>query len=194
ETLAGKIPIKSAIRATAVPDLKVITANIDLSGATVELIGELNHEFYLKEALQSVKSSFDFILIDCPPSLGVLTINGLAAADGVLIPMQTEYFALEGLSLLLQTIQRIQKTLNPALRIEGIFFTMFDQRTRLAQDVVKQVSAYFKDRVYSTIIPRNIRLSEAPSHGLPISKYDPLCAGAQAYKRLAAEILSKGGF
>jgi chromosome partitioning protein len=169
----------------------VITANIDLSGATVELIGEKNHEFYLKRALENIKSAFDFILIDCPPSLGVLTINGLVAADSVLIPMQTEYFALEGLSLLLQTIQRIQKALNPALRIEGIFFTMFDQRTRLAQDVVKQVSAYFKDKVYSTIVPRNVRLSEAPSHGLPISKYDPHCAGALAYKSLAAEILSK---
>ncbi|MDR3301306.1 MAG: AAA family ATPase [Spirochaetaceae bacterium] len=191
EILAGKIAIKNAIRPTLINSLKVITANIDLSGATVELIGEQNHEFYLKKALETVKSSFDFILIDCPPSLGVLTINGLVAADSVLIPMQTEYFALEGLSLLLQTIQRIQKALNPALRIEGIFFTMFDQRTRLAQDVVKQVSAYFKDKVYSTIVPRNVRLSEAPSHGLPISKYDPHCAGALAYKRLSAEILAK---
>jgi chromosome partitioning protein len=173
------------------PNLSVITANIDLSGATVELIGEKNHEMFLKRALQEVKDNFDFILIDCPPSLGVLTINGLVAADGVLIPMQTEYFALEGLSLILQTIQRIQKTLNPALRIEGIFFTMYDQRTRLAQDVVKQVSAYFKDKVYSTIIPRNVRLSEAPSHGLPILSYDPVCTGALAYKSLADEILEK---
>ncbi|MDR2865221.1 MAG: AAA family ATPase [Spirochaetaceae bacterium] len=191
EILAGNISIKNAIRPTPVPSLFVITANIDLSGATVELIGEQNHELYLKKALADVKDSFDFILIDCPPSLGVLTINGLVAADGVLIPMQTEYFALEGLSLLLQTIQRIQKTLNPHLTIEGIFFTMYDQRTRLAQDVVKQVSAYFKDKVYSTIIPRNVRLSEAPSHGLPISRYDPHCTGALAYKSLASEILLK---
>jgi chromosome partitioning protein len=191
EILSGQIAIKDAIRRTAIPQLQVITANIDLSGATVELIGERNHEAYLKKALESVKDAFDFILIDCPPSLGVLTINGLVAADSVLIPMQTEYFALEGLSLLLQTVQRIQKSLNPRLRIEGIFFTMYDQRTRLAQDVVKQVSAYFKDKVYSTIIPRNIRLSEAPSHGLPILGYDPNCSGALAYKSLAAEILEK---
>lgn len=193
EILSGTIPIKDAIRRTSIPSLNVITANIDLSGATVELIGERNQEAYLKKALAGVKDMFDFILIDCPPSLGVLTINGLVAADGVLIPMQTEYFALEGLSLLLQTIQRIQKTLNPELRIEGIFFTMYDQRTRLAQDVVKQVSAYFKDKVYSTIIPRNIRLSEAPSHGLPITGYDPSCTGALAYKSLADEILEKCG-
>jgi chromosome partitioning protein len=191
EILSGKIAIKDAVRRTAIPQLHVITANIDLSGATVELIGEQDHENYLKRALSGIKDSFDFILIDCPPSLGVLTINGLVAADGVLIPMQTEYFALEGLSLLLQTVQRIQKTLNTRLRIEGIFFTMYDHRTRLAQDVVKQVSAYFKDKVYSTIIPRNIRLSEAPSHGLPILGYDPNCTGALAYKSLAAEILEK---
>jgi chromosome partitioning protein len=193
EILSGKISIQDAIRETAVPHLSLITANIDLSGATVELIGEERHEFYLKNVLATVKNRFDFIFIDCPPSLGVLTINGLVAADGVLIPMQTEYFALEGLSLLLQTVQRIQKTFNPALNIEGIFFTMFDQKTKLAQDVVRQVSTYFKDKVYSTIIPRNVRLAEAPSHGLPISKYDPSCAGALAYRSLSAEILLKNG-
>lgn len=190
EIIAGRIPVKTAIRSTMVEHLSVITANIDLSGATVELIGEKNQNVHLKKALDPVKNDYDFILIDCPPSLGVLTINGLTAADGVLIPMQTEYFALEGLTLLLQTIRRIQQSINPKLVIEGIFFTMYDGRTKLAQDVVKQVSAYFKDKVYTTIIPRNVRLSEAPSHGLPISKYDSSCAGAVAYKSLAKEILS----
>ncbi|MDR2467897.1 MAG: ParA family protein [Spirochaetaceae bacterium] len=190
EILAGEIPVQNAIRQTMIENLSVITANIDLSGATVELIGAENQDIYLRTALQPIKSGFDFILIDCPPSLGVLTINGLAAADGVLIPMQTEYFALEGLTLLLQTIKRIQQSLNPRLLIEGIFFTMYDGRTKLAQDVVKQVSAYFKDKVYTTIIPRNVRLSEAPSHGLPISRYDPSCAGALAYQSLVAEIIT----
>ncbi|GMO30188.1 MAG: ParA family protein [Termitinemataceae bacterium] len=190
EILAGKITVQESVRRTIVERLFVITANIDLSGATVELIGKTNHEVYLKKALEPVKNNFDFILIDCPPSLGVLTINGLAAADGVLIPMQTEYFALEGLTLLLQTIKRIQQSLNSSLNIEGIFFTMYDGRTRLAQDVVRQVSAYFKDKVYSTIIPRNVRLSEAPSHGLPISRYDPVCPGALAYQSLVSEILT----
>ncbi|MDR0526880.1 MAG: ParA family protein [Spirochaetaceae bacterium] len=190
EILAGKITVQESVRRTIVERLFVITANIDLSGATVELIGKANHEVYLKKALEPVKNNFDFILIDCPPSLGVLTINGLAAADGVLIPMQTEYFALEGLTLLLQTIKRIQQSLNSSLNIEGIFFTMYDGRTRLAQDVVRQVSAYFKDKVYSTIIPRNVRLSEAPSHGLPISRYDPVCPGALAYQSLVSEILT----
>jgi len=191
EVISGKINVKDAVRKTLLPKLFVIGANIDLSGATVELIREENSESYLKRALSGIKESFDFILIDCPPSLGVLTVNGLVAADGVLIPMQTEYFALEGLSLLLQTINRIQQTFNSRLVIEGIFFTMFDQRTKLAQDVVRQVSAYFKDKVYRTIIPRNVRLSEAPSRGLPVLKYDPNCTGALAYRRLSEEMLDK---
>lgn len=193
EILAGKITARDAIHKTCVERLSVITANIDLAGATVELIGEKQHEQVLKKALAPVKDEFDFILIDCPPSLGVLTINGLAAADGVLIPMQTEYFALEGLTLLLQTIKRIQRNINPGLRIAGIFFTMYDGRTKLAQEVVKQVSLYFKDKVFATIVPRNVRLSEAPSHGLPVSKYDASCAGALAYQSLASEILTAEG-
>ncbi|GHV82694.1 chromosome partitioning protein Soj [Spirochaetia bacterium] len=193
EVLAGQVSPQQAVRKNILPCLSVIPASIDLSGATVELINEKNHDFFLKKATDSLKANYDYILIDCPPSLGVLTVNGLAASDGVLIPMQCEYFALEGLSLLLQTIKRMQKSLNPTLTIEGIFFTMYDQRTRLAQQVVKQVSAYFKDKIYSTIIPRNVRLSEAPSHGLPISKYDAACSGALAYKSLAAEILSSTG-
>jgi chromosome partitioning protein len=195
ELLSGTAPIGETIRQTAIPNLGVIPASIDLSGAAVELIEQEDRDFFLKKALAPVQNKYDYILIDCPPSLGVLTLNGMAAADAVLIPMQCEYFAMEGLSLLLQTIKRIQKSLNPPLDIGGIFFTMYDPRTKLAQDVVRQVSAYFKDRVFSTIIPRNIRLSEAPSHGQPISLYDPACPGARAYRSLAQEVIqrSQGG-
>jgi chromosome partitioning protein len=191
ELISGSVPIDQTIRQTAIPELSVIPASIDLSGAAVELIDQKNREFYLRNALEPVRDRYDFILIDCPPSLGVLTLNGLAAADAVLIPMQCEYFAMEGLSLLLNTIKRIQKSLNPPLGIGGIFFTMYDPRTRLAQAVIKQVSGYFKNLVFSTVIPRNVRLSEAPSHGLSISQYDSQCPGARAYKSLAEEVLNR---
>jgi chromosome partitioning protein len=191
ELLSGKASIGEAVKKTAVKRLHVIPASTDLSGAAVELIGQENRNFFLKKAIAPVKDKYDFILIDCPPSLGILTLNGMAAADAVLIPMQCEYFAMEGLSLLLQTIQRIQRGLNRSLGIGGIFFTMYDPRTRLAQDVVKQVSAYFKNAVFKTIIPRNVRLSEAPSHGQPIVLYDPNCPGARAYQSLAREIIKR---
>jgi chromosome partitioning protein len=192
ELISGTVPIDQTIRQTAVPKLQVIPASIDLSGAAVELIEQEDRDFFLKKALEPVRSRYDYILIDCPPSLGVLTLNGMAAADAVLIPMQCEYFAMEGLSLLLQTVKQMQKSLNLKLDIGGIFFTMYDPRTRLAQDVVKRVSAYFKNKVFTTIIPRNVRLSEAPSHGLPISIYDPQCSGARAYKSLTQELISRG--
>jgi len=193
ELISGAATVEQAIKKTAVPRLDVIPASLDLSGAAVELIEQEERDLFLKKALAPVKDRYDFILIDCPPSLGILTLNGMAAADAVLIPMQCEYFALEGLSLLLQTIERIQRSLNRSLKIGGIFFTMYDPRTRLAQDVVKQVSAYFKDKVFSTIIPRNVRLSEAPSHGQPIVLYDPSCSGAKAYHSLAREIMERNG-
>ncbi|GHV87353.1 chromosome partitioning protein Soj [Spirochaetia bacterium] len=192
ELISGTAPIDQCIRKTAVPNLSAIPAGIDLSGAAVELIEQEDRDFFLKKALEPVRNRYDYILIDCPPSLGVLTLNGMAAADAVLIPMQCEYFALEGLTLLIQTISRIQKSLNPALTIGGIFFTMYDPRIRLAQDVVKQVSAYFKSKVFTTIIPRNVRLSEAPSYGKPISIFDPNCSGARAYKSLAHEVILRG--
>jgi chromosome partitioning protein len=192
ELLSGSVMADQAIRQTRVPGLSIIPANIDLSGAAVELIGQEGRDFFLKNALAPVRETYDYILIDCPPSLGVLTLNGLTAADAALIPMQCEYFALEGLTLLLQTVKRIQKNLNPRLVIGGIFFTMYDQRTKLAQEVVKQVGDYFKDEVFTTIIPRNVRLSEAPSHGLAISQYDPQSSGARAYKSLAAEVMQRG--
>jgi chromosome partitioning protein len=191
EALSGTVPIDKTIQETKVPNLSVIPASIDLSGAAVELIGEEKRDYYLKDTLASIKDRFDYILIDCPPSLGVLTVNGLTAADRVLIPMQCEYFALEGLTLLLETVKRIQISLNPALTINGIFFTMYDSRTKLAQQVVKQVGSYFKEKVFSTIIPRNVRLAEAPSHGVPISLYDPASTGALAYKSLTTEVLAR---
>jgi chromosome partitioning protein len=192
DLLAGPAPIATVIRESAVPGLSVIPASIDLSGAAIELVDQEKREYFLKTALAPIKENYDYILIDCPPSLGILTLNGLTAADAVLIPLQCEYFALEGLTLLLQTVKRVQKTLNPELEIGGIFFTMYDSRTRLAQDVVQQVTSYFKDRVFRTIIPRNVRLSEAPSHGLPICKYDALCVGARSYEKLAKEVLERG--
>ncbi|MCL2233970.1 MAG: ParA family protein [Treponema sp.] len=192
ELISGLVPLEAAIRKTPINGLSVIPASIDLSGAAVELIEQEERDFFLSKALEPARRRYDFILIDCPPSLGVLTLNGITAADAVLIPMQCEYFALEGLTHLLETIKRIQKSLNPRLDIGGIFFTMYDPRTRLAQQVVKEVSSYFTNKVFSTIIPRNIRLSEAPSHGLPVSKYDPLCSGAKAYKSLAQEVFDRG--
>ena len=191
ELLSGAAGIDQVIRKTSIEKLHAIPASIDLSGAAVELIEQEEREFFLKNALAPVLDTYDYILIDCPPSLGILTINGMVAADAVIIPMQCEYFALEGLSLLLQTVKRIQKGINPQLTIEGIFFTMYDPRTRLAQDVVRQVTAYFRNKVFKTIIPRNIRLSEAPSHGLPVSQYDPQCPGARAYHSLALEVIKR---
>ncbi|MDR0567839.1 MAG: ParA family protein [Spirochaetaceae bacterium] len=192
ELISGTARIEETIRETSCPHLSIIPAGMDLSGAAVELIEQENREFFLKNALEPVRTKYDYILIDCPPSLGILTVNGLTAADAVFIPMQCEYFALEGLSLLVQTIKRIRLGLNPKLDIAGIFFTMYDARTRLAQDVVKQVKLYFQNKIFNTIIPRNVRLSESPSHGSPISQYDPHCIGARAYKNLAQEVIERG--
>jgi chromosome partitioning protein len=192
EVISGNATMRDVIKPTAVEGLFLAPSSIDLSGATVELVDREGRDDYLKNALAPVKDEYDFVLIDCPPSLGVLTLNGLSAADEVLIPLQCEYFALEGLSLILQTIQLVQKGMNTRLKITGILFTMYDSRTRLAQDVVQQVSSYFGDRVFSTVIPRNVRLSEAPSHGVPICLYDPACIGAKSYEKLAAEVMGRG--
>ncbi len=191
ELLAGQVAASAAVKHTPVPGLDAITASIDLSGAAIELVDQKDREYFLKNALAPLVPLYDYIFIDCPPSLGVLTLNGLAAADAVLVPMQCEYFALEGITLLLQTVKKVQKNINPSLMLGGIFFTMYDSRTRLAQDVVMQVKAYFKELVFNTIIPRNVRLSEAPSHGLPICKYDPSCVGARSYEALAREVLHR---
>ena len=192
ELLAGQIDAKDAVKHTGIENLDAISASLDLSGAAIELVDQENREFFLKNALEPLRASYDYIMIDCPPSLGILTLNGLAAADTVLVPMQCEYFALEGITLLLQTVKKVQDSINPGLQIGGIFFTMYDSRTRLAQDVVMQVKSYFKEVVFNTIIPRNVRLSEAPSHGLPICKYDPSCVGARSYEKLAEEVIRRG--
>ena len=192
ELISGQAGLEAVIRPTVIPGLSLIPSTLDLSGAAVELINAEKRDFYLKHALEPVRNRYDYIMIDCPPSLGILTINGMAAADAALIPMQCEYFAMEGLTHLLQTIRRIKKGINPKLEIGGIFFTMYDSRTRLSQEVVKEVNGYFRDRVFNTIIPRNVRLSEAPSHGLPISRYDPQSSGARAYKALSEEVTRSG--
>ena len=192
ELLAGSAAPEAVVKRTVVPGLSAIPASMDLSGAAVELVDQDNREFFLKKAIEPLVPKYDYILIDCPPSLGILTLNGLAAADAVLIPMQCEYFALEGVSLLLKTIKRVQKSINPSLTIGGIFFTMYDSRTRLAQEVVQQVKTYFGDKVFSTIIPRNVRLSEAPSRGVPVCQYDADCVGARSYNLLAQEVMARG--
>ena len=192
ELLSGESQPEETVKHTMIKNLDAISASIDLSGAAIELVDQEKREFFLREALEPLQSKYDYILIDCRPSLGILTLNGLAAADAVLVPMQCEYFALEGITLLLQTVKKVQKSINPNLVIGGIFFTMYDSRTRLAQDVVLQVKSYFKDVVFDTIVPRNVRLSEAPSHGLPMCKFVPECAGAKSYEKLAEEVINRG--
>jgi chromosome partitioning protein len=191
--ISGQATLKEIIQPTKVEFLDLAPSSIDLSGATVELVDKPDRNEYLKRSLASVSREYDFILIDCPPSLGILTLNGLVAADDVLVPLQCEYFALEGLSLILQTVSLVQKGMNTALKLCGILFTMYDSRTKLAQEVVQQVSEYFKDKVFRTIVPRNVRLSEAPSHGEPVCLYDPACIGAKSYEALAKEFLERVG-
>lgn len=191
EVISGQFALREAILATKVEGLSLVPSSIDLSGATVELVDREDRNRYLKRVLSEVSDDYDYVLIDCPPSLGILTLNGLVAADQVLIPLQCEYFALEGLSLILQTVNLVQKSMNSRLAIGGIIFTMYESRTKLAQEVVQQVSQYFKDKVFRTIIPRNVRLAEAPSHGLPVCLYDPACIGAKSYEALARELVAR---
>ncbi len=190
--ISGLTDIKSIIQPLSIQRLFLAPSSVDLSGATIELVDRPDRNDYLRRAIEPIVNDYDFILIDCPPSLGVLTLNGLAAAQEVVIPLQCEYFALEGLSLIIQTIGLVQKSINPSLKIGGILLTMFDARTRLSQEVVRQVTEYFKDKVYKTIIPRNVRLSEAPSHGLPAIVYDPTCIGAKSYDAVTKEIINRG--
>lgn len=183
-------PVKNVITKTRIENLSILPATIDLAGAEIELVTAMSREFRLKNALHEVKNDFDYILIDCPPSLGLLTVNALAAADFVFVPIQCEYFALEGLGQLMRTIQIVQKHLNPTLEIKGVVLTMYDARTNLAQQVIEEVKTHFQNRVYKTIIPRNVRLSEAPSFGEPIITYDSTSKGAQAYMSLAREVIA----
>ena len=186
--IMGEQPIGDAIRPTAVERLDILPAHRDLVGAEVELVSALAREFRLSQALESVRGQYDFVLIDCPPSLGLLTVNGLTAADGVLIPLQCEYYALEGLTALLDTIGRVRDALNPQLALEGLVLTMFDGRNSLARQVHEEVRTHFGDQVFRTVIPRNVRVSESPSHGMPVVSYDPSSRGAVAYRHLAREI------
>jgi len=181
------------IRTTPVDSLSLIPADINLIGAELELISSEGRELRLKRIVAHLSDGFDFIIIDCPPSLGLLTLNGLVAADSVIIPLQTEYYALEGLKLLMNTIERVRDSANPSLEIEGILFTMYDSRTTLANQVVSEVRKHFKDDVFQTVIPRNVRLAESPSHGLPIQLYDPKSKGSEAYIELARELISRQG-
>jgi len=176
---------------TSFPHLDLVPSDIGLSGAEIELVGRAEREFVLRRVLAPLRGEYQFILIDCPPSLGLITVNALTAADAVLIPLQCEYYALEGLSLITNTVQLIQRSLNPRLTIEGLLLTMFDGRNNLSNQVVKDVKAHFHGAIFETVVPRNVRLSEAPSHGLPILQYDIRSKGAQAYMSLACEVLAK---
>lgn len=190
--LVEDYPAKDIIIKTEVENLYIIPATIQLAGAEIELVPTISREVKLKNALEDVRDDFDYILIDCPPSLGLLTINALTCADSVLIPVQCEYYALEGLSQLLNTIRLVQKQLNTDLMIEGVLLTMLDARTNLGIQVIEEVKMYFQDKVYNSIIPRNVRLGEAPSHGKPITIYDPKSKGAEVYLELAKEVMKVG--
>lgn len=192
DILVDDVDAKEVIKPTAVENLDIIPATIQLAGAEIELVPTISREVRLKRALEAVKDQYDYMVIDCPPSLGLLTINALTASDAVLIPVQCEYYALEGLSQLLNTVRLVQKHLNTDLTIEGVLLTMLDARTNLGIQVIDEVKKYFQDKVYNTIIPRNIRLSEAPSHGQPIIIYDPRSRGAEVYLDLAKEVVVNG--
>ncbi len=192
DLLIGNCDIEKSILSLEYPKLDIIPSNIDLSGAEIELFELDDKEYRLKNAVSEIKDRYDYIFIDCPPSLSMLTINALTAADGLLIPLQCEYYALEGLALLTNTISLVNESLNPDLVIDGVLFTMFDSRTNLANQVVENVKENLNASIYDTVIPRNVRLAEAPSYGLPINLYDPRSAGAESYKKLAQEIIDKG--
>ncbi|MBO0475554.1 ParA family protein [Vagococcus sp. DIV0080] len=191
DVLVNEVPIKEVIQQTARERLEIAPATIQLSGAEIELTSMMARESRLKLALKEVIDEYDYVLIDCPPSLGHLTINSFSASDSILIPVQCEYYALEGLSQLLNTIRLVQKHFNADLRIEGVLLTMYDARTNLGSEVVEEVRKYFRERVYDTIIPRNVRLSEAPSHGQSIIDYDPKSKGAENYHALAKEVMNR---
>ncbi|MDK2821115.1 MAG: chromosome partitioning protein [Clostridia bacterium] len=186
------VPLEGVVISTQIPKLSIVPATIELAGAEVELVTAIAREQKLKKALKEIKNQYDYIIIDCPPSLGLLTVNALTAADRVLIPIQCEYYALEGLGQLMNTIKLVSRHLNPNLEIEGVILTMFDPRTNLSLQVVDEVKKYFSEKVYKSIIPRNVRLSEAPSHGQPITLYDSRSRGAEAYKELAKEVIANG--
>lgn len=191
ELIIEKCTIEDAILSMEYPKIDIITSNINLSGAEIELLEVEEKEYILKNILDKVKDNYDYIYIDCPPALSVLTINALTAADAVLIPLQCEYYALEGIALLTNTISLVKEGLNPDLEIDGVLFTMFDSRTKLANEVVENVKENLNAYIYETKIPRNVRLAEAPSYGLPINVYDPRSSGAESYRKLAEEVAKR---
>jgi chromosome partitioning protein len=191
EVLFGELPVAEAAIATAVPSLAVVAASVDLSGAEIELVEAKRREHRLRAALAGLSPDYDYVLIDCPPALGLLTLNALVAADAVMVPLQCEFYALEGLSHLIRTIERVKRTFNPALEIHGVVLTMFDRRNNLSDMVAADVRGFFGEKVYDTVIPRNVKVSEAPSHGKPVLLYDLRCPGSQAYIHLAGEVLKR---
>ncbi len=189
DALVNDVPLESIVVETEIPNLKLLPATIQLAGAEIELVSMMSREGKLKRAIDKAKFAYDYVLIDCPPSLGLLTINSLTAANSVLVPIQCEFYALEGLTQLMSTVSLVQKNLNPVLTLEGVVLTMFDARTNLSIQVVDEVKNHFRHKVYQTIIPRNVRLSEAPSHGQPVIKYDPKSKGTEVYFDLAREVI-----
>ena len=191
EALMGRTAMAAVLRPTDWPGLDIASGDIRLAGAEVELVSAPQRESRLRQVLTAVRDRYDFIFVDCPPSLGLLTLNALTAADSALIPIQCEYYALEGLGQILQTISIVRQQLNPELKVEGVVFTMYDQRTNLCQQVVESVRENLKEHIFETLIPRNIKLAEAPSFGLPITRYEPQSRGADSYRMLAAELMSE---
>ena len=189
DALVNDVPVESIVVQTQIEKLKLLPATIQLAGAEIELVSMMSREGKLKRALDKAKFAYDYVLIDCPPSLGLLTINSLTAANSVLVPIQCEFYALEGLTQLMNTVSLVQKNLNPVLTLEGVVLTMFDARTNLSIQVVDEVKNHFRHKVYQTIVPRNVRLSEAPSHGQPVIKYDPKSKGTEVYFDLAREVI-----
>ena len=192
DLIIGNAEVEECICKDALDNIDVLPSNINLSAAEIELIGVENKEYILKNEIDKIKDNYDFIIIDCPPALSMLTINAMTTADSVIVPIQCEYYALEGLSQLIHTIELVKERLNPNLEIEGVVFTMYDARTNLSLQVVENVKDNLEQNIYKTIIPRNIRLAEAPSYGLPINLYDPKSTGAESYMMLAEEVINKG--
>lgn len=191
ELILGECSIEECILKDVIPGVSIIPSNVNLAAAEIELIGIDKKEYILKNEVDWIKEKYDFIMIDCPPSLSMLTINAMTTADSVLVPIQCEYYALEGLSQLIHTVNLVKERLNPGLDMEGVVFTMFDSRTNLSMQVVENVKSHLNQNVYNTVIPRNIRLAEAPSYGMPINLYDPKSSGAEAYMMLADEVISR---
>lgn len=193
DVLINEVPVKDVIEHTKIETLDVLPSRIELAGAEVELVTMMARERKLKVALKDIQADYDYMFIDCPPSLGLLTLNALTVADTLLVPIQCEYYALEGLAQLMNTVKLVRQHLNEELQVEGVVMTMYDARTNLSSMVVNEVKKFFKNKVYETVIPRSVRLGEAPSFGLPITLYDPKCAGAKAYVKLAKELLARDG-